>query len=62
MCGIVAATSPAGNPTRQEIHRLLAVLGLGAVAIFRQRDELQRLALLVSWATLPLLVALGIRC
>jgi mannosyltransferase len=38
---------------------MLAVLGLGAVAIFRQRDELPRLALLVSWATLPLLVALG---
>jgi hypothetical protein len=38
---------------------VLAVLGLGAVAIFRQRDELPRLALLVSWATLPLLVALG---
>ncbi len=38
---------------------MLAVLGLGAVVIFRQRDELPRLALLVSWATLPLLVGLG---
>jgi hypothetical protein len=38
---------------------MLAVLGLGAIAIFRHRDELPRLVLLVSWATLPLLVAMG---
>lgn len=38
---------------------MLAVAGLGAAVIFRERDELPRLALLVSWATLPLLVALG---
>jgi hypothetical protein len=48
------------HPSRSLLAALvLSVFGLGAVAIFRQRDELPRLALLVSWATLPLLAGLG---
>lgn len=38
---------------------ILAVAGLGAVAFLRQRAELPALALLVTWACAPLLVALG---
>ena len=38
---------------------VLAVLGLGAVVVLRQRAELPAFALLVTWACAPLLVALA---
>jgi mannosyltransferase len=38
---------------------IVAATGLGAVVFLRQRDELPKFAFLMTWASLPLLVALG---